>query len=597
MPTHDSGCSDFMQLQQKLRSVQFELQCAAQVTDIQRLNSEMHDLLERVREIENFVVMPTWLQGTHDAIRQAQSTTAFLEERMNKHHATEKKLNTSISEYKALMDATFQKFCSQLQAVEQASMNFEPKEFNDAFAEINHRLVCVESRIADDAFSTRISQLENAQQKTHDDALRVSQLEDAVKELACNMKASEVSFGHELKQAAHGRDKLLLKVEDRMAAIEAAVQKGAVWLQMDELNAALSNLEGIMEERERSSDKKAKILSDELKETRDRVIKTEQTLLEKTDAQKVCELESSIAVCQAQSVEVHQKLQAKASIPQIAKLEGSLAECQGRLEQLQHEKLGTEHMQQIENFSMLQTQVENVEQEMQDRTITIERLEAQFSTLSSVIGVVQQEQLQKAGMTDLHHIDSTLRRRLASCEQAIEDKGAFLQQLKISVELLQEQGTKFSNTTSEAMNKFQDVTNATNQMMSYMEKASTELERLRQAQDDVTMRIIKLERPREFCTPCQSPKHPPTHSSQQPQPPLPSVSAVSSEKRSFSAVGGGSRGSLGSTRAAKKGPRVEDPSLASFHNQSVMHMQHGNVKIASGLSGTGRRHTPRSVHT
>jgi len=234
-------------------------------------------------------------------------------------------------------------------------------------------------------------------------------------------------------------------------------------------------------------------------------------LQEKASVAQVSQLYSSLGSLQGEVGHLQQDFQATASAQQFCDLEKLLSQCKSQMEEVQQDKLGKEHLQQLGSFAMrIQRQISDMVTEIHDQSSAVDELKVNLSTIgtgvvqavdrlsnvedqgsetTNLLTALQQELQEKAGINDLHHLDSTLRRRLANCDQAIEDKAVSLQQLKSTITMLQDNAAKLTTTSTEAVNGIQDLSNSMTQVTTGMEKASAELQRLRHAESEIVARI------------------------------------------------------------------------------------------------------------
>jgi len=155
---HEEGLK---QIRLQLCDVDFELQNKAQITDVQRLNSETHDIFERIKEIENFVVMPPWIQDCRDSLRHQSSRISCLEERLNTKPVLHNTLEANSSACQTQNGCGFEKSGVSLGVIGHASVESESFNFADKLIELDHRLAHIENAIIPDVLEHSLQETKN----------------------------------------------------------------------------------------------------------------------------------------------------------------------------------------------------------------------------------------------------------------------------------------------------------------------------------------------------------------------------------------------------------------------------------------------------
>jgi len=379
--------------------------------------------------------------------------------------------------------------------------NLEDKvtEFSASLQTLTERVVMAERALHDQATKPQLCQLEESvlscqvqlgklQRQTELSTSQVSTLE-------CSLKESQYQV-QELQQASQVQVSVPQVCELEHAIAEC--QSNLLWLQQAVDAEGITHKVGALEQSSAEAHTKLEELEKALQAT-----------------PQVNKLENLIKHCLAQLGELQHELHVKASAAQLSEFESMLAECQNHLRELQQESLGKGHLQQLRNFAMsIQVQVSDLEKELRGKGQTLHKLDSNLSTMgcgvmkaidrlcaleesSDEIGgllrAFQQELQEKAGISDLRALGSALTQHTANCDHAIEDKAKTLQELSGSISTLQERTSKYASASAGTVSRIQDLTKQMAQLNCGIDQAKAELQRLHQVENDIVVRIGKLE--------------------------------------------------------------------------------------------------------
>jgi len=554
---------ELKQIRLQIGDLDCELQRAARITDVYQLNSEINDINIRFQE-------------TNNDLNKASSRILRLEGQVDQIHVSERRLDAGVLKSQVRMGSDFKCYSSKWGNTGKPSETCTPEGFAELLGGLDQRLAHLEAGFGNIGLVTpfehaevrtelatldnKLSSIENALlQKV--DISSMMQVEQAVKVTSnavagfdkrlvdAETKSSLTELASRLLQLESATRDLACKVsqfdsclatDGRLAALEATVQGDTLGGQLRELAAVVTTLEGTLKDSKYETDRKLIELWDLSQAVLQRIITNEHYSKENGSAAQVCELNSSVSEIR----------------DQLGELETLLAECQAQLQKLHLEKLGKEHWKQLGSFVMsVQVQISDMEKKAQLSSSRIEDLKEHVRTMEEYMNhavervstledriveskdlviAVQQELQGKAGTSDLHRLDSSLMCRLASCDQAVEDKAASLDQLRRDVAQVQEEAAGISQISSKARSEVRELTHLMTQVSSSAETTKTDVQSLHESQKEILARIGDLEGSRNFHTPRRGPPAPSALRPQRPQTLLHAATAASHARGSSS---------------------------------------------------------------